>query len=437
MAYSCSGLSFSWGGRAKASSASFDIERALFLSDSIEAKGGLGLWLIGAKGAIATCVTYGLAGLARGWVEPCGVVTAAPVFDGLELASFDRFVTGGWDVSLSPMSDTVASLVRERVLSADLVAAASIEAAGHEARLRPGILDGPAVGGADLDPEVARRGALDAREKIDALIGDLIEFKAEHQLERVVVVDLTSTEAFRSDLDRHAALASLSSLESALEGHEHDLPASVLYAYASFKAGCGFVEFTPNSGSSSPAMCELAQKEGLPHCGNDGKTGETLFKTALAPMFAARQLNVLSWQAYNMLGNGDGEVLQNPANKEGKLRNKDRVLDEILGDHHSHVAIDFVPSLGDWKTAMDFVHFEGFLGARMSMQITWAGCDSALAAPLIIDLARLVDFAARKGEAGVMAQTASFFKSPMGASTHDFHAQFRALLEYAERHTNH
>lgn len=405
------------------------------MSDSNEAKGGLGLWLIGAKGAIATCVTYGLAGLARGWLEPRGVVTASEAFRGLELASFDRFVTGGWDVSLRAMSDTVAELVRERVLDGDLVAAASIEAAGHESRLRPGILDGPAVGGSDLDPEAARRGALDARGKIAALVGDLEEFKNEHGLERVVVVDLSSTEAFRGDLAGHADLANLAALEAALDADSHHLPASVLYAYASFTAGAGFVEFTPNSGSSSPALCELAEREGLPHCGNDGKTGETLFKTALAPMFAARQLNVLSWQAYNMLGNGDGAVLQNPANKEGKLRNKDRVLDEILGEHHSHVAIDFVPSLGDWKTAMDFIHFEGFLGARMSMQITWAGCDSALAAPLVIDLARLVDFASREGESGVMPQTASFFKSPMAATTHDFHAQFRGLLDYADKHT--
>lgn len=405
------------------------------MSDSNNAKGGLGLWLIGAKGAIATCVTYGLAGLARGWVEPRGVVTASELFRELELASFDRFVTGGWDVSTRGMSDTVAELVRERVLDSDLVRAASIEAAGHEARIRPGILDGPAVGGSDLDPEAARRGALDARGKIAALARDLEEFKSEHGLERVVVVDLSSTEAFRGGLSEQAELESLAALEAALDADSQGLPASVLYAYASFSAGAGFVEFTPNSGSSSPALRELAEREGLPHCGNDGKTGETLFKTALAPMFAARRLNVLSWQAYNMLGNGDGAVLKNPANKEGKLRNKDRVLDDILGEHHSHVAIDFVPSLGDWKTAMDFVHFEGFLGARMSMQITWAGCDSALAAPLVIDLARLVDLAARHGEAGVMAHTASFFKSPMEATTHDFHAQFQSLVDYVERHT--
>ncbi|MBC8451579.1 MAG: inositol-3-phosphate synthase [Planctomycetes bacterium] len=402
------------------------------------------MWLIGAKGAIATCVTYGLTGLARGWVEPRGIVTAAEAFRDLDLAPYGRFVTGGWDVSARPMSDTVAGLVAERVLDADLVAAASIEAAGHEARLRPGILDGPAVGGSNLDPEAARRGSLSPRAKIEALVADLVEFQSEHGLERVVVVDVSSTEAFRDDLDENPDLASLAALDAALDRSEssepqegsdgHHLPASVLYAYASFAAGASFVEFTPNSGSSSPALRELALREGVPHCGNDGKTGETLFKTALAPMFAARQLQVLTWQAYNMLGNGDGAVLQNPAHREGKLRNKDKVLHEFLGEHHSHVAIDFVPSLGDWKTAMDFVHFEGFLGARMSMQITWSGCDSALAAPLAIDLARLCDCAARAGEAGEMPHTAPFFKSPMSGGTHDFHAQHSALLAYAKKH---
>ena len=396
--------------------------------------GGLGLWLVGAKGAISSCVVYGLAGLARGWVEPLGVVTAGDAFAGLDLAPFDGFVTGGWDVSARPMSDTVASLVNEGVLDGALVAAASMQAAGHESRVRAGILDGPAVGAADLDPEVPQRSALPARERVDALAADLEAFRAEHGLAQIVVVDVTSTEAYRSDLTGHSALASLAALDAALDANAADeLPASVLYAYASFQAGAAFVEFTPNVGSSPPALREKAEAAGLPHCGNDGKTGETLFKTALAPMFAARALKVHAWQAYNMLGNGDGAVLANPANREGKLRNKDKVLEEILGQHHSHVAIDYVPSLGDWKTAMDFVHFEGFLGTKMSMQVTWAGCDSALAAPLVLDLARLSELALRRGEAGTLDHTAAFFKSPLASGSHDFHAQHRALLEYVER----
>jgi myo-inositol-1-phosphate synthase len=396
-------------------------------------RGGLGLWLIGARGAIATCVTYGVAGLARGWVEPTGLVTTIDPMRRMDLAGFDEFVLGGWDVCTRDLSTSVSGLVREGILSHDLVASASVEARNYESRIRPGILDGPAVGNSDLDPESSRRGALSPRQQIEELRGDLASFREEHDLRSVVVVDLSSTEAYRGGLIESPEVSSLEAMEHALD-EGHSFPASVLYAYAAIGAGSPFVEFTPNAGATPPALRELALKVGVPHCGNDGKTGETLFKTALAPMFAARALSVLSWQGYNMLGNGDGAVLADPAHREGKLRNKADVLEGILGKHHSHVAIDYVPSLGDWKTAWDFIHFEGFLGAKMSMQITWAGCDSALAAPLILDLARLADFAARSGEGGEMAHTSCFFKSPIAGGTHDFHAQHKVLVDYCLAH---
>jgi myo-inositol-1-phosphate synthase len=118
------------------------------------------------------------------------------------------------------------------------------------------------------------------------------------------------------------------------------------------------------------------------------------------------------------------------------VRNKNEALRQLLGDAdvHTHVGIDFVPSLQDWKTAWDFVHFEGFLGARMTLQFTWQGCDSALAAPLVIDLVRLTDFAAARGESGVLEHLASFFKAPLSGGSHDFQRQFQALIEYAEKH---
>jgi myo-inositol-1-phosphate synthase len=160
----------------------------------------------------------------------------------------------------------------------------------------------------------------------------------------------------------------------------------------------------------------------------------------LAPLFVARNLRVLAWQGYNMLGNRDGEVLADPLHRESKLRSKGDVLPSILGpdpggaEVHTHVGIDYVPSLRDWKTAWDFVHFEGFLGARMSLQFTWQGSDSALAAPLVIDLARLADHSAARGESGEMAHVASFFKAPLTEGSHDFHRQFQLLLEYAREH---
>ncbi|MBY0456472.1 MAG: inositol-3-phosphate synthase, partial [Gemmataceae bacterium] len=178
-----------------------------------------------------------------------------------------------------------------------------------------------------------------------------------------------------------------------------------------------------------PAREELARKRGVPHAGQDLKTGETLLKSVLAPMFARRNLRVLSWVGHNILGNRDGLVLNDPDNKSSKVTSKDKLLGELLGyKPQSHVSIEYIESLDDWKTAWDHVHFEGFLGAKMTLQFTWQGCDSLLAAPLVIDLVRLVALAQRRGELGTMPHLACFFKSPVGVAEHDFGKQF-ALLE--------
>jgi myo-inositol-1-phosphate synthase len=167
--------------------------------------------------------------------------------------------------------------------------------------------------------------------------------------------------------------------------------------------------------------------------GNDGKTGETLVKSALAPMFSYRSLKVLSWEGFNILGNMDGRVLDNPLNKAAKIQTKDQVLSKILGySPHSRVHIDYVPSLDDQKTAWDFIHFQGFLGARMSLQFTWQGYDSILAAPLVLDLARLAELAVRRGESGLMPHLASYFKAPLGVDAFGLHEQYGMLAEYAE-----
>ncbi|HEX6883888.1 MAG TPA: inositol-3-phosphate synthase [Planctomycetota bacterium] len=391
----------------------------------------LGVWLVGARGSISTCVAYGLAGLRAGMLEPTGIVTEREPFRRLALRAFEDIVLGGHEIASGSLSRSAGELVRHGILASDLVAAASAEAAALDARIRPGVLDVTDVGRADLDPRAASLGALSPRERIARLAADIQAFREEHALERVVVVYLASVESWIEDRPYWDHLADF---EAALD-REGLFPASSLYAYAAFRSGAAFVNFTPNRGSSLPALRELARELGLPHCGNDGKTGETLLKTTIAPMFAARALRVLSWQGYNLLGNPDGEALADPGRAESKLRNKAAPLAEILDDDglHSHVSIDYVPSLHDWKTAWDFVHFEGFLGARMSLQFTWSGSDSALAAPLVLDLVRWADLALARGEGGEMAHTACYFKAPLAGGTHDFHRQFGRLVAYAER----
>jgi myo-inositol-1-phosphate synthase len=258
---------------------------------------------------------------------------------------------------------------------------------------------------------------------------DLREFRDREGCDRVVVVNLSSTEPPLAESPAHAGLEAL---EAALRGETPVLSASSLYAYAAFRAGCSFADFTPGAGARLPALGELAARQRLPWAGSDGKTGETLVKSVLAPMFAARNLRVRSWAGTNLLGGGDGATLADERAAASKVASKARVLGEILGyEVDAPLHIDYVPDLGDWKTAWDHVSFEGFLGLRMSLQFTWNGCDSALAAPLVLDLARLLAQAHDAGRSGPQTPLAFFFKDPVGTSEHRLAAQFESLVEWA------
>ncbi|TPW14105.1 MAG: myo-inositol-1-phosphate synthase, partial [Halothiobacillaceae bacterium] len=261
---------------------------------------------------------------------------------------------------------------------------------------------------------------------IEQLRAAIRDFKLKHQLDHVVVVNLASAEAVPDVGARHNTLSDFEQLLS--ENHKALVTPSMAAAYAALREGCSYINFTPSPGAAIPGLLELAKQQKLPHYGNDGKTGETLVKTTLAPMFAMRNLHVMSWEGFNMLGNGDGKTLNNPDNRQAKLENKTRVLDNILGySPHSDVAINYVPSLGDWKTAWDLIHFKGFLDVPMTLQFTWQGCDSILAAPLVLDMVRFAEYAYRQHEVGPMHHLACFFKNPIEVEDMSLFVQFEAL----------
>ena len=209
----------------------------------------------------------------------------------------------------------------------------------------------------------------------------------------------------------------------ALESH--------LRSLAAIEAGCPFINFTPSLGIDVPAIRERADHLGLPYMGRDGKTGETLVKSILAPMFAMRNLSVLSWVGQNILGNRDGAVLRDPKTRLSKIQTKDKIVSRIVGRSPTTlVSIDYVPSLDDWKVAWDFIHFEGFLGTKMSMQFTWCGSDSILAAPLIIDLVRFAALEYKRGGSGPMRHLGFFFKDPIEVEEHDLSTQWQWLVEH-------
>jgi len=267
---------------------------------------------------------------------------------------------------------------------------------------------------------------------IDRIESDLADFRTRHRLDQVAVINVASTEPAAEPRPEHASLAGLRiALGRADAGL---LPVSSLYAYAALDLRLPYVNFTPSTGAGLPALKELAVWHQVPMAGSDGKTGETLVKTALAPMFADRNLKLLSWVGHNILGNRDGLVLSDPRNKASKVHTKDQVITRIVGyPLQTHTSIEYIESLDDLKTAWDHIHFQGFLGVRMTLQFTWQGCDSALAAPLVVDLARLVLLSQRRGEAGVLKHLACFFKSPMGSEEHDFFRQYALLEEYVRQ----
>ena len=225
-------------------------------------------------------------------------------------------------------------------------------------------------------------------------------------------MNVSSTEA---PIEPHPAHADPSALMDAIDRGEGVLPPSSLYALAAIETGCAFVDFTPSVGARLPALEALAETHELPLAGSDGKTGETFMKSAVAPAFAARALKVRSWAGMNLLGGGDGEVLGDPERAQSKLESKGRVLEEILGyPVEAPIRIEDVRDMGEWKTAWDHIVFEGFLGVRMKLQFVWEGCDSTLAAPLLLDLVRLLALALERGERGVISELAFFFKDPGG-----------------------
>ena len=395
----------------------------------------VGVWLVGAQGSLASTVVLGARAIARKLAADGGLVTELPELTALPFVPLADLAFGGWDIAPTGL------VARARELAADDGAVAESLVTGLEADLKSieaAIRPGFALGGGPATRPRGTRGFLPRGESlavaVERLGDDLDHFRREDRLDTVVVVNVASTEP-PTELSRDHERLDL--FRRVIQRDRRALVTpSMVYAYAALERGFPYVNFTPSVGVAVAALQELGLKHHVPFYGSDGKTGETLVKTVLAPMFRYRNLEVLSWEGFNILGGGDGRVLADPRHKRSKVRSKSGVLPSALGyTPHSGVGIEYVPSLGNWKTAWDFIHFRGFLGTKMSVQFIWQGCDSILAAPLALDLVRLTEFALRQGEAGLMTHLACFFKEPLGVSVQAFTDQFRLLTDYVARHT--
>ncbi|MFJ6695087.1 inositol-3-phosphate synthase [Streptomyces sp. NPDC091272] len=355
-----------------------------------------GVWLVGARGSVATTAVAGCAATAGGLHPPTGMVTETAPFAASGLPALSALVFGGHDTASCPLPKRAEELEAGGVLPHGLTAAVRAELAAADAEIRPG---GPLPG--DSRPHDAL---------ISAFAADMTDFRDRHGLSRVVVVNVSSTEPAPGD---------------------EALAPSSLYAAAAIRAGCPYVNFTPSTGLYAPALAADLAASGLPYAGRDGKTGQTLLRAVLAPMFLQRALPVRAWSGTNLLGGGDGAALADPAAAAAKNAGKNRVLTDTLGQlPQGQVHIDEVPALGDWKTAWDHIAFEGFLGSRMTLQTTWQGCDSALAAPLVLDLVRLLARAHERGLSGPLPALAFYFKDPDGEGSAALADQYADLVAF-------
>ncbi len=364
--------------------------------------GRVGVWLIGARGSVATTAVAGCAAVTAGLHPPTGMVTESPSFADCALPALSSLVFGGHDTVDCPLPKRAEALAAGGVLPHGLPSALGAELAAADAQIATG---GPLPGDTRTEDQL-----------IEAFAADIRAFVRRGGLARAVVVNVSSTEP------------------APLAGADAPLPPSSLYAAAALRAGCPYVNFTPSTGLHHPRLREAALASGLPYAGRDGKTGQTLLRSVLGPMFAQRALTVRAWSGTNLLGGGDGASLADPAAAAAKNAGKERVLADTLGTApEGEVHIDDVPALGDWKTAWDHIAFDGFLGSRMILQTTWQGCDSALAAPLVLDLVRLVARAHEAGLSGPRPELGFFFKDPDPGASSALAEQYAALHAFAGR----
>ena len=407
------------------------------------ATGRLGVLLPG-MGAVATTFIAGVLAARKGLSLPIGSMTqmghirlgkrtdnrSPLVRDFVPLTPMDDLVFGGWD----PYSeDAYSAAMRAGVLEPNL-----LESVGDEMRtITPmeAVFDGTWVTRLENTDHVASYGS--HLEAVERLVEDIETFRQTNACERLVMVWCGSTEAYEEPSEVHQ---SLEAFEEGLARDDRAISPSQLYAYAALTAGVPFANGAPNLSVDFPAMVELAVREGVPICGKDFKTGQTLMKTILAPGLKTRSLGIHGWFSTNILGNRDGEVLDAPENFRSKEVSKLGVLETILqpevnpelyGDLYHKVRINYYPPRGDDKEGWDNIDIFGWLGYKMQIKVDFLCKDSILAAPLVLDLALFLDLASRAGKSGIQEWLSFYFKSPQTAPglypEHDIFIQQKKL----------
>lgn len=390
------------------------------------AQGKLGVLIVG-LGAVSTTLIAGVEAIKQGWAQPIGSVTEMGrirlgkridnrnplIKEFVPLADLADLRFGAWDII---PDNGYQSALNAKVLNKDEIERLKSELSAVEPM--PGVFDQAFV--RRLRGETVKQGP-NKMSLAEQVMDDIADFKARAGCSRMVMLYAASTEAYMQLGLEHQDIASL---EKAMAEDSPNISPSMIYAYAALMSNVPFVNGTPGFAVDTPAMTQLAREEGVPIAGKDFKTGQTLLKTALSPMFKARMLGVDGWYSFNVLGNKDGEVLRDPGSFESKRVTKGSVLHTILqpdlypnlyGDLEHRVNIQFYGPAGDDKEAWDRIDFFGWMGKRMGIRIDFMCKDSILAAPVALDLVRFMNLAQRSGMSGIQEWLSFYFKEPMTA----------------------
>lgn len=388
--------------------------------------GNVGILIIGINGSIASHLTTGLFSILHDKNDTTGLVTELSDFQNLDLVPLNKLRIGGWDINTNSHDAVVKSM---GIVDGDLFGL--IEDDLSKVVVFDAISKGVTSHILSSQEGYSHGDSFSQKEAVDSLVANINTFKTENELDSVVIVNLSSTEP---QIQEHDCYNSVEKFEKAITENSENITPIMRYFYAALITDSPIVNFTPNNALGIQALLELANKNRVPIAGNDGKTGQTLYKTVIAPMLKWRNLKLQGWFSLNILGNNDGRVLEDPEHKKTKISSKSKALAEIFqyDDFDHKVNIEYYPTRGDAKEAWDTIDFKGWMGREMSMKINWQGQDSILAAPLVIDLVRFIDCLHRDGEFGVSTCLSAFFKDPLNSKEHDFSEQMRNLRDHFE-----
>jgi myo-inositol-1-phosphate synthase len=381
-----------------------------------------GVLIVGLNGSVGNTVVSGAKSATYHEFPLYGMLTEAHPMAGIKFTDWREFIFGGWDLNSLSAYDIAASngIIPNHMLK-------GLEKPLSLVKPFQGIVCEPDYYFGKDTQWIKINNSLE--ELISQTENDIHQFKEHFNLDSCCVVNLSSPPKVTI---QNPSNVNKEKLFEMIKSNSPLISSSLLYAIAAINTGCGYIDFTSSQTLDIKGILDISNEKKVPLAGRDGATGETILKIALAEFLLKRNLHLSGWFSTNLLGNNDGLVLQDYRHAELKVEDKTNVLSDVLGysDFENIVNINYYRPRGDQKEAWNSIDFQGWLGLEMSLKLDWLGRDSILAAPLVLDLARHIEYAKSAGDYGILDHLQFYFKHPVGGHTTSFSESYGILLNY-------